>query len=78
MRSERRNISVTNEIVSNALDSSDNVSKYIERAILYYIENTNEEYATKQDFEILNQNYLEMRDILKEIIEDFLPKGGKL
>lgn len=74
MRAERRNITVTNKVVSDELNKSENASKFIEKCILYYLEEQQKDYVTQDDFQILNRNYLEMRDILNELVQTFLPK----
>lgn len=75
-RAERRNISVTNEEVSKALDTSDNASKYIERAILYYIEHSKQDQETleeleviKKQIEILNKNYLHQKELVSKLVD---------
>lgn len=82
-RAERRNISVTNDEVSKALDTSDNASKYIERAILYYLEHSKQDQATleeieeiKKKVEILNRNYLQTKDTLNKLVDSLFKKEG--
>lgn len=72
--SSRRNISVTNDRVDMALKRAENMSKFIEKCILYYLDNTENEYATVEDLEelrgdlkILNRNYEQVKVILEEI-----------
>lgn len=67
MRSTRRNISITNEEVEMAIERSENASKFIERCILYYLEQNEQEYVTKEEFKILNQNFIQQKVILDEI-----------
>lgn len=74
-RAERRNISVTNEEVSKALDTSDNASKYIERAILYYLEHSKQDQETlkqleevKTQVEVLNKNYLQQKELINKLV----------
>lgn len=67
----RRNIYISNETVDIELDRSDNASKYIERAILFYLEETKKDYIEREEFEeefkILNQNFIQQKVILDEI-----------
>lgn len=67
MRSTRRNISITNEEVEMAIERSENASKFIEKCILYYLEQNEQEYVTKEEFKILNQNFIQQKVILDEI-----------
>lgn len=64
----RKNISVTNERVLEAMDESDNASRLIEEAIIYYLDNIEHDYITKEqvqsmildalrNVEIKNPNY---------------------
>lgn len=76
MKAERRNITVTNETVSVTLDRAENASKFIEKCILYYIEENEKEYALLEDLnqledkvEILNKNYLQTRDTLNKLVD---------
>ena len=45
----RKNISVTNSRVLDALNGADNASKLIEEAILYYIDNSKDSTLTLED-----------------------------
>lgn len=83
-RAERRNISVTNDEVSKALDQSDNASKYIERAILYYLEHSKQDQNTleeleevKKQIEILNKNYLKQKDTLSKLVDSLFGRGNQ-
>lgn len=64
----RKNISVTNKRVLDAMEDSDNASRLIENAILYYLDSLDKEYITKcevqgmildaiKKIEINNPNY---------------------
>ena len=73
----RKQISVTNEKVLQAMEQSDNASKLIERAMLFYLDSIEKEYITKEDMEdferkitICNQNYLQMRDFFEEMAKE--------
>lgn len=66
--SMRKNISVTNERVLEAMAQADNASRLIEEAMLYYLDSIEKEYITKEDVsnmildairhvEIKNPNY---------------------
>lgn len=79
MRAERRNISISNEEVSKYLDRQQNVSKFIETLVIEHIEKEKVEYAKeldleelREDFKILNRNYLEVREILNEVVQSFI------
>lgn len=67
----RKQISVTNEKILQAMEQSDNASKLIERAILFYLEETKKDYIEReefaQEFEILNKNFIQQKVILDEI-----------
>lgn len=67
----RRNIYISSETVDMELDRADNASKYIERAILFYLEETKKDYIEREEFEeefeILNQNFIQQKVILDEI-----------
>lgn len=71
----RKNISVTNQIVSETLGSSENASKLIETAILFYLKYANEidknGFITQEDLRkaIMESNSQKNRDIVyKEIV----------
>lgn len=77
----RKNISVTNDTVLKALEESENASKLIERAVLYYLDSIEKEYITRQEVEemledgnkkvcILNKNYTQISDMLDMIIKE--------
>lgn len=81
MRATRRNISITSEVVDKALDNAENISKFVEKAILYYLEETEKEYATVADleqlrgeFKIINQNYTQVKVILDDMMEMLFKK----
>lgn len=74
MRAERRNITVSSIRVTEALDRAENVSKYIENAVLYYLDEHEKEYATVEELqelfqkiEVLNENYYKTMEILSQI-----------
>lgn len=84
MKAERRNITITNEKVSVTLDRSENASKFIEKCILYYLEEHEKEYATLDDLEdvrnevdILNKNYLQQKDILSKLVDCIVKNGSQ-
>lgn len=66
----RRNISVTNKIVSETLGSSENASKLIETAILFYLRYADEinenGFITQEDLReaIMESNSQKNRDIV--------------
>lgn len=77
----RKNISVTNERVLSAMEKSENASKLIEISILYYLDSLEKEYITKEESEefmqdtnkrigILNENYLQVAEILNDLIKE--------
>ena len=64
----RKNISVTNERVLEAMAQADNASRLIEDAVIYYLDSIEKEYITKEEVsnmildalknvEIKNPNY---------------------
>lgn len=78
MRAERRNISITNEKVSEFLDRQQNVSKFIENLIIEHIEDKQIEFATKgeleaireeieRDIQILNKNFSNTKSVLEQV-----------
>ena len=81
----KRHKSETNTRVDKALSESDNASRLIEDAILFYLDFKQEGYATigyvdematecKKEINICNQNYLRMKilfdDLVKEVFKD--------
>ncbi|MDA3732097.1 hypothetical protein PBV87_11445 [Niameybacter massiliensis] len=77
MKAERRNITITNETVSITLDRAENASKFIEKCILFYIEENEKEYALLEDLnqledkvEVLNKNYLQTKDTLNKLVDN--------
>lgn len=88
MRAERRNISITNESVSQFLDTRENVSKFLENLVLDYMEEEKKRYAEQdqvsqledrveilqKDFEIMNENYKQERALLSQLMKIV---GGK-
>lgn len=81
----KRHISVTNTRVDKALSESDNASRLIEDAILFYLDFKQEGYATtgyveeiatecRREITICNQNYLQLKlvldDLVKEVFKD--------
>lgn len=51
----RKNISVTNERVLQALDESSNFSKLIELAVLHYLDTADKDYMTRLEvIELIN------------------------
>lgn len=74
MRAERRNITVSSVRVTEALDRAENVSKYIENAVLYYLDEHEKEYATVEELQEtnkklkeINSNYLKTMELLGQI-----------
>lgn len=72
----RKNISVTNDRVLKAMEQSENASKLIEIAILYYLDSIEADYVTKEELEeinkkvcILNQNYTQTVKLLSQMAE---------
>lgn len=70
----RKNISVTNEKVLKAMDQSENASKLIEIAMIYYLESIEADYVTREELEqlnkkvcILNENYTRTVQILSQM-----------
>lgn len=74
----RKNISVTNERVLEAMEKSENASKLIEVAVLKYLDDLEADYITKAELDeiledynkkvcILNENYTQNRDLLMNI-----------
>lgn len=64
----KKHISVTNERVLEALSNSKNASRFIEEAVLYYLDSLEHEYITREEvqgmildaiknIEIKNPNY---------------------
>lgn len=76
MRTTRRNISITNEAVDLALDRSENASKFVEKAILYYLEEHEKHYATIEDLEETNRRVEILKEALNKIVEAIMA-GGK-
>lgn len=77
-RAERRNITVSSERVSDAFDRAENVSKFIEKCVVYYLDEQEQEYATvddleatkeelKYDMQILNKNFLATKEVLEQV-----------
>lgn len=74
----RKNISVTNERVLEAMNQSENASKLIEVAILRYLEEIDKGYITRDELEeeleklnkkvcILNENYTQSKELVINI-----------
>lgn len=75
----RHNISITDKEIEEALLKEQNMSKFVEQCIRFYLEQHTKSYAELDDInqldhkvEILNRNYLEVKDILNEIIKEFV------
>lgn len=74
-RATRRNITITDEAIDDYLDQKvSNVSAFIQDALRSYILVQETEYATskevaeiKKEVEILNDNYLQTKDVLMKI-----------
>lgn len=74
-RASRRNISITDEFLDNYLDTQvSNVSAFIQDALRAYIKEQDVSYAKEEDLEelkreveILNENYLQTKDVLVKI-----------
>lgn len=74
-RATRRNITITDEAIDDYLDQKvSNVSAFIQDALRSYILVQETEYATveqfyeiKKEVEILNDNYLQTKDVLTKI-----------
>ena len=83
----RRNISITNRRVNDAFDEvgKGNVSRFIEKCVLFYIEESKKEYITEDQVKLImfeylkeipiysgdmtNKNYVNEVNNLKNIIE---------
>lgn len=85
MKAERRNFTITNELVSITLDRAENASKFIEKCILYYLEEHEKEYVTveeleevKKDIEIINKNYMQTKDALNKLIDNLFNRKGEI
>lgn len=81
-RATRRNITITDEVVDDYLDQKvSNVSAFIQDALRAYILERETEYATadevaeiKKEVEILNENYLQTKDVLVKISQVLFKK----
>ena len=54
----KRHISVTNDRVLKALDESKNASRFIEEAILYYLDSIDKEYVTIDQVKSIVMDYI--------------------
>lgn len=77
----RHNISITDTDVEETLLKSQNMSKFVEQCIRFYIQEHETEYSTKEDLEevkrdiqILNQNYTATKEVLAKIATVLFPK----
>lgn len=81
----KRHISVINDRVEKALAESGNASRFIEEAVLFYLDTQEKGYATtgyveeiatecRREITICNQNYLQLKlvldDLVKEVFKD--------
>lgn len=77
MRASRRNISITSQEVDDILDSVENVSQFIQDAVIFYHRNLNQDgkvkYITEVEFEKriknLESKYNSVEQITNEIVE---------
>ena len=82
----KRHISVTNTRVDKALADSDNASRLIEEAVLFYLDFKQEGYATigyvdkmttecRREITICNQNYLQLKLVLSDLVKEVFKHG---
>lgn len=77
----KKHISITNDRVLDALEGSKNASKLIEKAVIFYLDAVEKDYATKEYvdnlyaecnkmFKICNQNYIQMKYLFDEMAKE--------
>lgn len=81
MPASRRYISVTNKDLDKYLDDCPNVSAFLQEAALFYLQEKENVFARKsdvqeieKDVEILNKNYLQIKDTLNKLVDSLFNK----
>ena len=75
MKSNRHNISITNERVEEELLKSQNMSKYIENAILFYIQEHEKHYVEHDEFAKLERKVEVIKDTLTNVLDGIICKN---